>query len=81
MTLPTPRPGQAALYRDAPVGPASPHTYDVPEVARLLGVAPSTIYRAITAGTFGPKTIRISGGRVKVSRADVDHLLGLDSLS
>ncbi len=47
-------------------------TYSVAEAARILGVHPKTIYKAINAGEFS--AIRVLGRRV-IPRAYVDHVL------
>lgn len=52
-------------------------TYSVTEAAELLGVHRETAYLQIAAGTFPVPVIRV-GRQMKIPRAILDGLLGLD---
>lgn len=52
-------------------------TYSVTEAAELLGIHRETAYLQIAAGTFPVPVIRV-GRRLKIPRAVLDALLGLD---
>lgn len=56
--------------REPPATPAAaetPRFYSVPQVARMLGTAPVTLYRAIRAGEF--PAVRVRGRLIVPARA------------
>lgn len=57
----------------------APAVMTVAETAKLLRVAPATVYRQITHGTFPAPVIK-TGGRITVPTKPLLDLLGLDDL-
>jgi excisionase family DNA binding protein len=55
-----------------------PSTYSVAQAAAVLGIAPKTLYDAISAGTSDIKHIRI-GARILIPKAAVDAALSQSS--
>jgi excisionase family DNA binding protein len=53
--------------------PGSPRFYSVAEVARMFGMSPMTVYRAIAAGEFPAMRIR---GRLIVPAQAIDEMVG-----
>jgi len=51
----------------APPGGEAPHFYSVAQVARMLGMSPMTVYRAINAGEF--PAVRIRGRLIVPAKA------------
>ena len=52
--------------------PGSPRFYSVSEVARMFGMSPMTVYRAIAAGEFPAMRIR---GRLIVPARALDEMI------
>ena len=51
---------------------AAPHFYSVPEAARMIGMAPVTLYRAIREGEFPAMRIR---GRLIIPARAIDAMI------
>ena len=58
----------------------TPATITAEEFARLLGVAPWTVYQSVRQGTCPVEPIRVGARRMVWSSARVAAMLGLDSL-
>ena len=58
----------------------SPATYQVPELAEMLGISEWGVYQSVRQGTCPVPPIRV-GRRVVFARAAVDKLLGLNDES
>ena len=50
----------------------APHFYSVPEAARMIGMAPVTLYRAIREGEFPAMRIR---GRLIIPARAIDAMI------
>lgn len=57
-----------------------PTTISVPRAAGVLGVSPSSAYRAIHEGSFPVKAIKIGKGRYVIPTKPLLDLIGLDEL-
>ena len=54
------------------VAAPAPHFYSVPEAARMIGMAPVTLYRAIREGEFPAMRIR---GRLIIPARAIDAMI------
>ena len=54
------------------VSAAAPHFYSVPQAARMIGMAPVTLYRAIREGEFPAMRIR---GRLIIPARAIDAMI------
>lgn len=54
-------------------------TYTVEELAKILGLSTKTIFRRIQDGVIRPLSKDITGAATRISKAEVDRLLGVTS--
>jgi excisionase family DNA binding protein len=59
-------------YGSSGVAAAAPRFYSVPEAARMIGMAPVTLYRAIRDGDFPAMRVR---GRLIIPARAIDAMI------